>query len=253
MKPSDLKQGDVLFYNSNGFVSRAIRFFDHGTHNHTAFWTGESVAEAIAEGFVDRSLNDSINVDVNFVDIYRPFVKVSGVVRELTQEERVKLVHTCDEYLKDGDRYAYEALIMLAVICELRQHLNMNDSSRTWLDKIMNFAMKRLVNYAKSIDILNLIIKNDKEPLICSESVYRIFNDSTLRLNLLPESLHNVYRDGVSSSVVGAKLRDYQLLKEVDPNFVTPHDLAMSSETKDDGVFLRFIGRLDFKHLSTDY
>lgn len=238
MKPSELRQGDVLFYNSNGFVSRAIRFFDHGIHNHVAFWTGDTVAEAVGDGFIERSLNDSIVPTVNFVDVYRPYIGA----RTLNEKEVTELVRVCDDYLDDGDRYAYEALVLCAITCELRQIV----PYRGFVDRIVNFAMKRLISYAKAIDILDSFLEQGKEPMICSEAVYRIFNDARMPLKLLPESLHNIYTGRDSSLVVGAKLKERQLLSEVEPNFVTPHDLAMSPS-------LRFIGRLEYKHLITEF
>jgi len=55
---SQMQKGDSIFtFNENSYISRFIAWFDNGSWSHVAIYVGNSeIAEAIAEGFVKRSI-----------------------------------------------------------------------------------------------------------------------------------------------------------------------------------------------------
>src|SRR5439155_3261245 len=77
-----LQPGDVLLVNGPGFVSDAIRIAErvrfgdnrdgHPTYSHAALYVGDGlVVEMLANGFVKRPLEASVNDNNYIVDVYR--------------------------------------------------------------------------------------------------------------------------------------------------------------------------------------
>lgn len=58
--PAQLHPGDVLLYRGTGVVSRLIRLFDASEVSHSALYLGDAVGEALGEGLVRHTLEESI-------------------------------------------------------------------------------------------------------------------------------------------------------------------------------------------------
>jgi hypothetical protein len=155
---SDLLPADVLLYKGTSFVSRAIQFFDGTDHSHASLYLGdEQVGEAAARGLVRNSIHTSTHGN-EWVDVYRLKDRppdVSPVLEKAT------------EYLDQGNRYGYEQLVLLAFLT-LTRKLKATPTLRTIIRHTLDAAAAVLTRY----------LSQDREPMICSEFVYRAYDEA---------------------------------------------------------------------------
>ena len=234
MNISDLKAGDVLLYHGTSLVSKLIRLFDGGVYNHVSIYDGSNVAEAVKNGVVSRPVSESIK-EARYVDVFR-FQSDTG--QGLGEGEEL-IKDQISRYVAEGERYAYEQIILLAFIAVTR---------RLPFIKLIPLLGKILRNIIDSAAyLLNEIIAAGKEPMICSELVYRCYADAgedyklsivgadLLRQNSLLDPL-----DGSDFEVqqTAAAAQEFLQLLEVAcrnesrlravPDFVTPRDIRTS-------------------------
>jgi hypothetical protein len=157
IKLDDLVPGDVLLYKGTSFISRAIQFFDGTDFSHAALYLGDGmVGEAIASGLKRRSYEEGAGD--NWVEAYR----LKDVVPTMDP-----VLDKAKAYLDQGNRYGYEQLLLLALLCLTRK---------------LRFSptLRRLVRTAldAAAAIVSRMMSEDREPIICSEFVYRAYDEA---------------------------------------------------------------------------
>jgi len=152
----DLRDADILLYHGSSWLSRAIRFFDGTPYNHASINVGnDNVMEAIAEGVVRRSIKESIAH-------YEPVI----VMRLIDRPNDVSpVLSKAQQY--EGKRYAYEQLLLLALICSFRK-VRLNNAVAKFVGKVLEGAASVLLKFTKG----------NKEALVCSELVYRSYDEA---------------------------------------------------------------------------
>jgi len=172
IKESLLQEGDVILYNGNAWISKAIRFIDGTEVNHAAvFLGGGMVGEAIGQGLTKRSFRESTEDD-RYVIVSRLSVWPGTMT---------PVVEKANAYLKFGNRYGFEQILLLALLGITRK-LPVNAYLKWMLRKVLDQAARFLMDSGK------------KQPMICSEFVYRCYNEAlptstdpyTLRINEFP-------------------------------------------------------------------
>jgi hypothetical protein len=172
IKESLLREGDVILYNGNGWISKAIRFIDGTEVNHAAvFLGGGMVGEAIGQGLTERSFQKSTEDDRHVI-VSRLSVQI-GTMKPVVEK--------ANAYLRFGNRYGFEQILLLAFLGITRK-LPVNAYLKWMLRKVLDQAAQFLMDAGK------------KQPLICSEFVYRCYNEAlpistdpyTLRINEFP-------------------------------------------------------------------
>ncbi|NPV04311.1 MAG: hypothetical protein HPY67_06245 [Syntrophaceae bacterium] len=158
-----LMPGDILLYRGRGLISDAIRFIDRSQVSHAALFVGRhgqkgrTVGEAVREGVIRRELPASIG-HAEWVEARRlkePPASLDPVM--------ARAAH----YLDRGERYAFEQVLLLALLCLTR---NLAGSSalagliRETLDAAAGFLLH--------------LVDTGREPMICSEFVYRCYSES---------------------------------------------------------------------------
>lgn len=186
MTQADLLPGDILLYRTPSFIGWAIRKFDSSEHNHAAIWDGIQVIEMESRGVIGGSLAESVGPSK--VDVYR----VSSLRFDSDDAARKSI-----KYLAQGNRYAYGQILLLAPLVRLRKcrYPAIARWIRRWTDKC---AEKLIAAH-----------DGDRQPMICSELVYRCYEQRIT-------------------------------IKEIDaaePDLVTPGDLEESPD-------LKLIGRI---------
>ena len=155
-----LSAGDILLYRTKSLMGRAIRLLDGTEVSHAAIFLGDEVAEALArEGLVQRPVAESINDESEWVAVMRvrpvpgPMTPVLAVARK---------------YLDQGNRYGYGQILLLAGICLTRKV--------DW----DNWLLRRIGRtvFDKSTALLEKFRKEGKEPMICSEFVFRTYDEA---------------------------------------------------------------------------
>lgn len=176
---ADLQPGDVLLFKGDSLIARAIRLIDGGDFNHAALYLGEgSMAESTgsfyvgdAEGVVRSPLQESVD------DAERTIVR--RLKRHVQSMEPV--LNKADDYLEQGGRYAYEQILLLVIICLTRKIIPTGIFSR---------LLRRIIDITAEY-LLKKVIDGNKEAMICSEFVYRCYDEAlpphddgyTLRIN----------------------------------------------------------------------
>ena len=257
---ADLRPGDVLLYHGTATISTLIRFFDGSAYSHTGIYFHDSVLEAVSEGVKLRPLGESIG-DVAYVDVYRWYSPHNDTLGSAAYPN-APILSRCEWYHANGDRYAYEELFMLSILASVR---------RIPVPLVMPFVR---IYLERASDVLPILLAANKEPMTCSELIYRIYAESDTTGKYRPKlvgteehgelsDIFSIIRDAampIADSIVETNidkqmnednekfLRLYAKAKKrsdartmwTTSDFVSPHDLVTSPN-------FRKIGRLEAK------
>ncbi|MGZ4962281.1 MAG: hypothetical protein ACXWC8_06975, partial [Limisphaerales bacterium] len=166
--PDQLQPGDVLLYHGKGMVSEFIRLFDGSQYSHAALFDGQQVIEAISPGVTGRPLKQSI-AGATYVDVYR-FISNDGHKIADPGYPAQPITGAGAKFLAQADRYAYEQIVLLAVLAATRRMPVISDIP------FLRWMLRNILDNAA--EALNRIIARGKEPMICSELVYRCYTQS---------------------------------------------------------------------------
>lgn len=160
----DLLPGDILLYRSQTWIAKAIRLLDGTKVSHAGLWMEDGVAESLfREGLTKQSLDKSIaGCDRVMVMRMEPSPGPMSLVLDIAKK-----------YLADGNRYAYEQIILLAGIC-LTRKLDLQNPRLCWLVRLV---------MEKAVDWIEDFHSEGKEPMICSEFVFRAYDEAILDPN----------------------------------------------------------------------
>jgi hypothetical protein len=262
VKPNELQPCDVLLFHSDTTLGNAIRLLDGGLanfnsergHNHVGLWTGKGVAEALSKGFVERGLDESIETSDVFVSVVRFAGDPDNMLDTALGTSEYPYEPVLEQIqmrLKEGDRYCFEALVLLGVVCELRRIGNVDIEERLSLDEMAKSYVLDAIQNNDFVKLLESILGQGKTPVICSGIAYKVYADAgpKYRPVILPESMHNVYNQYPEndSDLLKQFLAIHKAETDMVYNLVTPHDTWMSPN------MCYELGRLEFKHLKTDF
>ena len=160
---AQLMPGDVLLYRGKGLISDAIRFIDRSEVSHSGLFLGRygeqgrTVGEAIREGVIRRELPKSIE-HAEWVESRRLKEAPSSLDPVLERAAH---------YLKRGERYAFEQILLLAFLCMTR---NLTGSS------VLGRLIRETLDAASAF--LLQLFNTGREPMICSEFVVRCYREA---------------------------------------------------------------------------
>jgi hypothetical protein len=167
---NQLQVCDILLYKGEGVLSHLIRLFDGGSYSHTSIYLGNNeVLEAIDGGISRRTVD--ISVGSTHVDVFR-FVSDSGqrIGPAPGNLSEVPVAARAAYYDQNRQRYAYEQLLLLAFLAATRRLPLVG-----WIPGLGLLLRSFLDPAAK---LLAQIIAAGKEPMICSELVYRCYEEA---------------------------------------------------------------------------
>jgi hypothetical protein len=185
---AQLIPGDILLYRSKGLISDAIRFIDRSEVSHASLFLGRyeemgrTVGEATQEGVMRRELPTSIE-HVEWVESRRP------------KELPASLDPVLDRagfYLQRGERYAFEQILLLAFLCITR---NLCGSS------ILGRLIRETLDAASAF--LLRLFNAGREPMICSEFVFRCYVEALPGLIDVPARSPGMLRFGERAVPIG--------------------------------------------------
>jgi hypothetical protein len=160
---AQLMPGDVLLYRSKGSISDAIRVIDRSEVSHAGLFLGRyegkgrTVGESIREGVMRRELPKSIEHAewVESRQLKEPPANLDPVLER------------AEYYLKQGDHYAFEQILLLAFLCITR---NLTGSS------VLGRLIRETLDAASAF--LLRLFNTGREPMICSEFVFRCYGEA---------------------------------------------------------------------------
>lgn len=156
--PLNMMPGDVLAYRGKGLISWCIRLFDGGPFSHVGLYLGDGeVGEAIADGVVRQGFDDSVD-GAEWLEYRRLRSGPTDMLPVLRQAEH---------YLFQGQRYAYEQILLLAMLAVTRR-LPVN----RFLARVLRATLDRAAR------LLADLLDGGREPMICSEFVYRCYEEA---------------------------------------------------------------------------
>ncbi len=167
-----LRGGDVLLYSGKSWISRAIRFMDGTEVNHAAICLGRGkIGEALETGLTERTFRASAEDD-QYVIVSRLSAR-PGTMKPVTKKAY--------DYLKSGNRYGYEQIVLLAFLGITR---------KLPVNPYLKWLLRDVLDQAAHL----LMISGDRQPMICSEFVYRCYDEAlplptdpyTLRISTFP-------------------------------------------------------------------
>jgi hypothetical protein len=153
---NEVVDGDVILYHGNSLISSLIRLFDGTEVNHAGIYLGhDQVGEAMAKGLTRENIADSIKGSEYVI-----------VQRLKAYPDTMKpVIDKAGYYLEIGNKYAYEQILLLAFL-GLARKLPVNAYLKWLLRKILDQAADLLTSHG------------DKQPMICSEFVYRCYDEA---------------------------------------------------------------------------
>lgn len=157
LTPNDLLPGDVLLHMGAGELSKLIAWVGDSRYSHAALVVrGGELVEAAASGVRHAGLAERTRMVRAFrwIDVYRPLrpsqTDAAGVDAVL---------RAADAYLNRP--YPMTSLLVLGVTCAARNKLTD--------DPQLRLALRMA---------LDLVIANDPDKVVCSELVYRAFDEA---------------------------------------------------------------------------
>ena len=204
----DLKPGDVLLYCSNTWIAWFIKRFDGTSVSHAGLYLGNGrVGEALFRGIVENPLSDSIQ-GCEWVKAVRHSASDNG-------DDMNPVRRKAKEVLAQGERYAFEQILLLALVCSTRK---IDYGTNPWLKKI---AQKAITGAASLMDRFR---NENKEPMICSEFVYRSFDEAMSDDNryAIQLGLHEEEEVGAAAPRLKRRGRLRKRSKQNDPSTCWP-------------------------------
>lgn len=162
----DLLPGDVLLSYGHGWLSDAIRVIDGGQYSHAGFYDGQSIVEATRAGIAYRTVAQDLKQQ-KYIHVYR----YKGDKGEHLGDPLFPAgppIDVARQYLKTGGNFAYHQLFLLALLAIFRRA-----PIPIFLKKLLRPFIK------KALGDLNDVLQQGKQPVICSELLYRIFDEAT--------------------------------------------------------------------------
>lgn len=164
---SELNEGDVLLYRGNSFISKLIILLDGGPYSHASLYHQGHILEALANGITVNPVNVSV-AGSESVDVFRFFS--NGHVLGDSSLSLTPIIVAANEFEANPQRYAYEEILLLAVLCTTRQ-----------LTRILQMPglvliLRNILDHAA--EVVAKLAAAGKEPVICSELVYRIYQQA---------------------------------------------------------------------------
>lgn len=160
MNSNDLKPGDVLLYSGQSMIGKLIRKLDGADVTHAGVYLGNGkVGEALMLGSAGINANAFSLTESNWIEVRRLKDK-----QLCTQP----IIEIAENYIAQGNDYAYAEIFLVSVIL-LTRKINFDNS----LFGRIVFSLMRKTN-----DWLNDVFHEGKEPMICSEFVFRCYDEA---------------------------------------------------------------------------
>lgn len=156
----NLSMADILLYRTDTWMGKAIRYLDKSEVSHAGLYLGGGiVGEALTKEGLTRQSIEKSSQDCEWVRVFR-------LKKELANMQQV--LDTANMYLNQSNRYAYEQILLLAMVCSIRK-----------LD-LTNPLLRRIVYSAinNAAALVRWMQSNGKQPMICSEFVYRSYDEA---------------------------------------------------------------------------
>ncbi|MBC7791574.1 MAG: hypothetical protein H7Z74_16635 [Anaerolineae bacterium] len=163
MNRNELQPGDIMLYRGKSLLAKAIRLFDGADVNHAAICLpNRQIGEAIKQGVVSRDVDTSLKGN--------EFVKVRRL-KDLPPDMS-PVLGVADNYLSQGQRYAYEQILLLAFL-GLTRKPKVTPILRALLRTVLDAAAVMLNKL-----IAGAVGDGNRQPMICSEFVYRCYDEA---------------------------------------------------------------------------
>lgn len=159
----DLLPCDVLLCRGNGMLSDAIVALDGGSYSHSAFFDGSGLVQATSRGVVKDDIG--ILKEETYVDVFR-FIKQHHQIGDAGWPAE-PVVKEADQIAVEGHKYAFDHLFLLGLVA-ISRRIPMVPFEKKLLRIILDHA----------INVLFKVLDEGKEPMVCSEVVYRCFAEA---------------------------------------------------------------------------
>ena len=217
MQIDALLPGDVLLHMGKGELSKLIAWVGDGLYSHAAMVVDRTqLIEAAASGVRHAGLSEraGMGAHFHFIDVFRPLRPTPANPKEISA-----MLEAVNVYL--GRPYPMTSLFTLGVACAARNKID-------WDRKI-----RPLIAMA-----LDLVIGNDSSQVVCSELVYRGFDEArtkppnALRLEVITRPVQGTSFPKIDvAALVAESLDDYNRSR---PGSRGPARLSAGREDKDD-------------------
>jgi hypothetical protein len=160
VKIQDLQPGDIILSRSTNIMAKMIRWADDSDVSHAGLYIGNNqVAEALIVGNSGLNINPLSFDGTEWVMARR--------LRDRQPYGPIEVI--ANSYLAQGNRYGFEQLFLLALILLTRKvNFELNPMLRRIAVGVMD----------KANEFVNQLLDEGREPMICSEFVFRTYDEA---------------------------------------------------------------------------
>jgi hypothetical protein len=177
-----LQPGDILLYHGEDIISQAIRLFDGTDVNHAGLFLGDNeIGEALIQGIIRQKKDESFRGN--------SWVKASRLKDDHLDMSPV--IVKANQYLAQHERYAFEQLFLLAMLSITRK-VKITPVFDKLVRSILDSAADKIIG----------ITNDEKEPMICSEFVFRCYDEA------LPK-VDDPYSLGIGATITQFNLKTF--------------------------------------------
>jgi hypothetical protein len=164
----DLHPGDILLCKGEGWISDLIVLLDGGPYSHSALYVGiingeHSVIQATGSGIKCSPL--SMLQEEIYTDVYR-FNKNNHKIGD-NDYPFDPIYKVANAYVAAGTKYAYDHLLILAILGATHE-IPLDPTAKKLLRIVLDNAA----------DFIFKLLDEGKTPMVCSELVYRCFDEA---------------------------------------------------------------------------
>lgn len=152
------RPGDIVFFHGSGVVSKLIRLFDRSDYNHVAMVKDAStLVQADWPGIGSVGFAQAVEGS--------EYVLVRRLAR--APVTMTPVLAQAEQFIETMDRYSYEQIVLLAFLSLTRA---------IPLPPVAKTVLRGLLDQAAAV--VNRMVANGREPLICSEFCYRCYDQA---------------------------------------------------------------------------
>ncbi len=184
-----LRVGDILLYKGDSLIAWLIQQLDGHNCNHAAlYYADDTIAEALGQGLTTQGVSKSFGNDDVWVFRHKHHPQPMS-----------KVLNVAQGYLAKKERYAYEQLLLLAILSITRK-----PDFNPWFYRVVRTILDR------AAWVLAQLTELGKEPMICSEFVFRCYEEA------LPAPYDQFYIEiaGMVAQVASRIRRDEEMVAE---------------------------------------
>lgn len=245
INPDQLHDGDIILVHNTAWQSQLIQMFDGTDWSHAAIYLGNG---QIGEVTMEAGLS-SRTIDASIGDVPKVMIKRLKALPDTMNP----VINRASVYMSQKTAYAYNQIILLAILILTR---------KIPLNPLLNELVRGILDNAAEL----LTQQGDNQPMICSEFVYRCYDEAvmsasdpyTLHINQQPaakqmrlsvsggniQNFDRIDNNSLLAWAAASAVKENRTLKSVNPLQAKATKKAKKSEKELEKLALQYLAEI---------